>query len=529
MTDREYRERDKPRRRVVAIGLIVAVAAALRFWGLSGGIPSSLGVDEPQIMNRSLAMVRSGDFHPHFFDYPGLYLYLQAGVVVAKFLAGASSGAWWSLSQVGAHDFYLWGRAVTAVFGTATVYLLYLAGRRWGTPHALLAAALLAVLPMHVRESHFVLTDVPTAFFVALAFLLSLRAHERGTSSAFAWAGAAAGLATGTKYTACVAILLPLAATAMAAGPLDARIRRAVAALGAFFGAFLVVAPYTLLDLPGFLNGFGTLAAAVPRRPPEAEAGWLVYLKHLRIALGSLGFVLGGTGLILFAVRAVRGPARVGSELVPLVIPVFWLLIIDRTLIFGRYLMPIIPFVCLLVATAAVSCAGGVRRMPLPRTAARALVAALIVAVLAQPAFTSVSFDRNMSRPTTVGLARDWISQRAKPGTRIVHELTSLHFLPGQFYRVEYLTSLTEKGIDFYLGGKFDYVVATSDVYGPFFASPERFPAQCEAYRGPVQEPDPGLLRRGGGRASGTARPGLPRPEVAGPRRTAFTSPTTRS
>jgi 4-amino-4-deoxy-L-arabinose transferase-like glycosyltransferase len=464
MTDQEHREHDRARRSAMAIGLIVAVAAVLRFWGLSGGIPSSLGVDEPQIMIRSLAMVKSGDFNPHFFDYPGLYLYLQAGVIIAKFLAGASSGAWWSLSQVGDRDFYLWGRALTAAFGTATVYVVYLAGRRWGTPHAMLAAALLAVLPMHVRESHFVLTDVPTAFFVALAFVLSLRAHERGTGSAFAWAGAAAGLATGTKYTACVAMLLPLAAAAMAAGPFDFRIRRAIAASAAFFGAFLLVAPYTLLDLPGFLNGFGALAAAVPKRPPGAEPGWLVYLKHLRIALGSLGFVLGEAGLILFAVRIVRGPARVGSALVLLVVPVFWLMIVDRTLIFARYLMPIIPFVCLLVAAAAVSCAGGLLRIPLPRVAARALVAALVVAVLAQPASTSVSFDRNMSRPTTVGLARDWISQRAKPGTRIVHELTSLHFLPGQFYRVEYLASLTEKGLDFYLQGKIDYVVATSEV-----------------------------------------------------------------
>jgi 4-amino-4-deoxy-L-arabinose transferase-like glycosyltransferase len=483
MIDQEHRERGNARRRATAIGLIVAVAAVLRFWGLSGGIPSSLGVDEPQIMIRSLAMVRSGDFNPHFFDYPGFYLYLQAGVIVVKFLAGASSGAWWSLSHVGDHDFYLWGRALTAVFGTATVYLVYLAGRRWGTPHALLAAGLLAVLPVHVRESHFVLTDVPTAFFVALAFVLSLRAHERGTGSAFAWAGAAAGLATGTKYTAWVAILLPLAAAAMAAAPFDVRVRRAIAASAAFFGAFLLAAPYTVLDLPGFLNGFGTLAAAVPKRPPSAEPGWIVYLKHLRIALGWPGFALGGVGLILFAVRVVRGPARVGSALVLLVMPVFWLMIIDRTLIFARYLIPIVPFVCLLVATAVVSCASGLRRVALPRMAVATLVVALNVAVLAKPALTSISWDREMSRPTTVGLAREWISARARPGTRIVHELPSLHFLPGLHYRVEYLTSLTEKGLDFYLGGRADYVVATSAVYGPFFSAPDRFQEQHRAYQ----------------------------------------------
>ena len=61
-------------------------------------------------------------------------------------------------------------------------------------PHqALLSAALLAVMPLHVRESHYVLTDIPTTFFVSVAFLLTLAAHEHPTAAAFAKAGAAAG------------------------------------------------------------------------------------------------------------------------------------------------------------------------------------------------------------------------------------------------------------------------------------------------------------------------------------------------
>ena len=42
------------------------------------------------------------------------------------------------------------------------------------------------MLPLHVRESHYVLTDVPLTFFVTLTLLLSLRAHERGDDAAFA-------------------------------------------------------------------------------------------------------------------------------------------------------------------------------------------------------------------------------------------------------------------------------------------------------------------------------------------------------
>ena len=65
-------------------------------------------------MNRAVAMVKTGDFNPRFYDYPGLYLYVQSAVVVVRFLAGATGGEWASLDQAHAPTFYLRGRAVTA-------------------------------------------------------------------------------------------------------------------------------------------------------------------------------------------------------------------------------------------------------------------------------------------------------------------------------------------------------------------------------------------------------------------------------
>ena len=247
------------------------------FPGVVGRHPPSLGVDEPQIMIRSLTMVRSGDFHPHFFDYPSLYLYLQAGVVVAKFLAGASAGAWSSLAG---------GRPRLLPLGSGPDGRLRhrhrnrftpRAGRRWGTAHALLAAGLLAVLPMHVRESHYVLTDVPTTFFVALAFVLSLRAHERGTGSAFAWAGAAAGLATGTStkrpgWRFCCHRWRPpwRPARLTSASGVRSQPRRPLSPRSWWWH------PTTVLDSPGFLDGFGAPAAGCPSARGGAEAGWVV-------------------------------------------------------------------------------------------------------------------------------------------------------------------------------------------------------------------------------------------------------------
>src|SRR6478735_11736338 len=107
--------------RRVGIGLALLAAALLRFWALSQGIGFSPGPDEPEIMERAVRMMKTGDLNPHFFDYPALYMYVQGAVAVLRFVVGAMQGKWSALAQAPTEDFYLWGRAVTALLGTATV------------------------------------------------------------------------------------------------------------------------------------------------------------------------------------------------------------------------------------------------------------------------------------------------------------------------------------------------------------------------------------------------------------------------
>ena len=117
-----------------ALAAVLATAVLLRFWNLSQGVPYSVGVDEPEIMDRVVNMMRTGDFNPHFFDYPGLYFYVQLVVACLRFIAGATTGRWGALDQASAGDFYVWGRAVTALLGAATVFIVYVVGMRWGSP-----------------------------------------------------------------------------------------------------------------------------------------------------------------------------------------------------------------------------------------------------------------------------------------------------------------------------------------------------------------------------------------------------------
>ena len=310
--DREWREAADLRPSHVGLALALAAAALLRFWTLGHGVPYVLGVDEPEVMDRAVRMVQTGDFNPHFFDYPSLYMYVQAAVVVARFLFGAVRGEWSSLAGVTDRPTSISGdAAVTAILGTASVFVLYMAGLRWGARTALLAAGLLAVMPLHVRESHFILTDVPMTFFVTLSFLLSLSAHERATLWPFVAAGVAVGLAAATKYTGALAILMPLIACWMTLSAQPSRLIVSLAILGGSLGAFLLAAPYTFLDLPTFLNQFARLAADYHHPLAGSQSAFVIYLKHLRNAWHWPATLMIVGGLILGLVRTIRGPGRV--------------------------------------------------------------------------------------------------------------------------------------------------------------------------------------------------------------------------
>lgn len=467
------------KRSTATFAVIVIAAAVLRFWSLGAGIPFAIGDDEPQVMNRSLAMVKTGDFNPHFYDYPGLYLYVQAAVIVVRFLAGATAGEWASLEQAHSPDFYLWGRAVTAMLGTATVVLVYFIGMRWGTRHALLAAAMMAVMPMHVRESHFVLTDVPVTFFATLTFLLSLRAHEHPRASAFFWAGFGAGLAAATKYPGALALLLPLIALWMTPATRPSRVAGLGATMAGAAAAFLLGAPYTLLDLPGFLNGYAHLMGSY-RRGGLPEAPAVTYFKHLRNAFWWPGLLAVLGGVVFAIVRAIRGPGRVRWTLAVAFPAVFYWFISQQMLVFGRYVLPLVPFACVLAATAIVSGVSLLRRFAIPRLARTALITGLTIAVLLPPAWVCVNLNRSLESRTAAD-AYAWIRANVPEASRITIESNRLT-LAGAPYHTQNVGQLRQFTYDDYVASQTDYLVASSQSYGPYLHEPHKTPREYAEY-----------------------------------------------
>jgi 4-amino-4-deoxy-L-arabinose transferase-like glycosyltransferase len=455
--------------RLLVLG-VLAGALALRVWALSAGVPHALGSDEPAIVGRALGILNSGSWNTHAFDYPTLVIYFQAIVAIGCYLLGAARGAWSSLAELDVAAVYTAGRLATALIGTATVWLTYRIGRDLGSRRlGLVAAAQLAVLPLHVRESHFVLTDVPVAALMALTLWLALRAARVKSTSSYAWAGMAAGLAAAAKYNGAVALVAVALAWLFYERSAPDRARKAWAAIGAMAAAYLVTSPYTILDLPGFLNGFGWQLARLSRERVMAEPPWLLYLKHLSFA-GRAWLPFAGLGAVIVLARRSFRPAWM--ILIGLALAYAYVLA-THPLVFARYATPLLPLVCLLAAVPVVEAARLCGRVSAwqRRRAELAVLAVGTLVVTAGPAFQSVRWLGMLQRQETRQVAAAWMIANLSRHARVAVESTGPTYLERAGFEVTTVELLVDHSVDWYREAGVDYgVISSGDIrrYGPF-------------------------------------------------------------
>src|SRR5262245_47400070 len=107
-----------PRAWILAVGLIavLALAGALRFWNISAGLPYRIGVDEPVIADQAIRMMRTGDFNPHFYDYPGLSIYIQLATGIVRFMTGSMAGLYRTVDEFYPEHLFPWTRALSGFF-----------------------------------------------------------------------------------------------------------------------------------------------------------------------------------------------------------------------------------------------------------------------------------------------------------------------------------------------------------------------------------------------------------------------------
>ncbi|MEA2492899.1 MAG: hypothetical protein QOJ29_810, partial [Thermoleophilaceae bacterium] len=348
------------RARWLLAGLLLA-ALGLRLWSIRYGLPWIYNRDEEFHFVPVAVHMFGGSFNPNYFENPPALTYLFYVAFRLRFHSGGFRHAF-------AHDptaAYETARLLVALIGTASVALVYWAGRRWFDARVgLLAGALIAFGFLPAFYGKFALNDAVTLAPVAVALALIALAWERSALWQWAAAGAAIGAATAVKYTA-GAMLLPLAIALLfhwLAGErrVLALVKPALLAGVAFGLVFFVLNPYSVFDFATFRHqvaGQSATAGGSAKLGQSDTPGWLYYLWTLTWGLGWVPAVaaIGGGALIM------RENWRRGLVLV--VFPLFMFLFLGlQARHFGRWFMPAYPAIVLLAAYGAIRAADWIGR-----------------------------------------------------------------------------------------------------------------------------------------------------------------------
>jgi hypothetical protein len=444
------------------IGLIVALALALRLFALGWGIPTAthssfhpdegagIGAilqlwDDPRHLSTSYFAATKGTG----FFYTGM----------AAMMLGSSVG--WlgpkGTSFTGPEEVregFLYLRSLTVMFSLGTVFLVFLIGRRlFGPAVGELAALLEAVSPVSAINAHYIKTDCPEAFWVTLTLYLAVRsARDRR------WLLAAmftAGVAGAFKYPGIsAAVLVAAAAWLFAPEDRSRRLRLTLYSLPLLAAGFFLFCPGALLEPGIFLRGLtGEVGRKVATGSALAPAG-RVLAYPFRLMRG-VGIALPLGALVGVAYSLLR--RRAESWLLLAWLLPYAAVMSSSAVVLVRYAVPMMPVAGLLLARAALEFGSEDRST---RRFVRAGMGVFAAAVL----LVTLVHLRTMSRPDPRELAGQWIRSHIQSGEAIAitpsHNGDQFFTVPVNpvAYRVTALDLQPKADASTYLDGPFNYL-----------------------------------------------------------------------
>lgn len=458
----------------LALGGLFVGALLLRVWTIRQVLPYVDHPDEPNPIDYVIGMLRTGDPNQRFFQKPSLYVYTLLAALQAHYAWGRAAGIYGDLSQmvVTTHTvttlpgFFLTARLITALFGALTVLSAYALGvRGWGRAAGLAGAALIAVLPIHLRFSQWATTDIMATFLASASLGAAVLAQRTGRWQAFLVSGAFAGLAASAKYNAGAvagAIVVAAALHALSARRLLPAAGCLALAGGAAIACFVAGTPYALLSWSQVGGGIARQWTNYGGANGHYRGAWNVagYADFfLNDGLGLAGCLLVLAGL---AIIARRRPAVLAVWL-GFALPSL-LVHLSRPTHFMQNMLPLLV-ACALPAGVAVTELPALLARRAPALAPLAL-AALALALVAPPLSRSLAHvGRQAAGDGRLELLR-WIEAEVPPGTRIAAELKPV---PGPTEaRWTEVRDLSAHDLAWYRAQGYAYLVASSDSWGQF-------------------------------------------------------------
>jgi 4-amino-4-deoxy-L-arabinose transferase-like glycosyltransferase len=518
---------------LLALGLILALAAILRWYGLDWDAGYLYHPDERQIVlvvsNLELPATiaefisPSSPLNPSFFAYGSFPLYLLR--VLSPLAPPTPIVGPWSDDQLA--RWLLFGRALSGLFDLGTIVLTYLLGRRvYDGAIGLIGAAAVAFTVLHIQLSHFYAVDTLLTLFVMATLYSAFRLAEGRELAGRAgganttgthyfprrWlvaCGVMFGLSLATKISALPLIVPLVYASYRASGrhlPFQPTLHWAKAValtvgyplawiLGVALAVFILTQPYVLLDAPIALRDFGRELAVArgwldyPYTRQYADTLPLIY-QIVQSTIWGMGLPLGlftWSGLALFIWSWWQRPSWRGTFLLSFALAYLFSIAFQYAK-YLRYLLPLLPLLYLIAAYAWLELT----------SKRRALGLAGVLLVLLTAWIYSVAFVRLYANEHPWLTASRWIYENIAPGSVLLVEEwddalpSMIEFPEGERRAGEYTqialplydddTELKRLELARELASADAVVLASQRIYASIGRLPERYPLTNRYY-----------------------------------------------
>ena len=374
-----------------------------------------LDIDEHRLASNVKQFFVTGEMATAPSSTTGSFFWAVTGASLLLYLHGLMEGAFCTIRSMPLETFVLAGRLANTLIAAATVVVTGLIGRQMSRGAAgLIAAAVLAVVPLSVQTTTALRNDASQVLFMCAAIHAALAATSSDRRLWPVLAGAFGGAATAIKYTS-VFTLLPALLAALMRGSSSERTRRVALVILAFAMTVATTNHFLLWDFPNFVMQLSDQVGITGPGHWAASANPSAFHSYILGRFG-VGWVL----LILAAAFGAHGLATGRPHAW-----VFWLCPLlyswfttKRPSQFPRWVFPLLPFVAVAGASALVAIGVAVRRWPVwsNRSSGAVLsqvaVTVTMVALLAQPMWMGAITLRQRLKPSTHDVVEQWFRNR---------------------------------------------------------------------------------------------------------------------
>ncbi|MFH2069939.1 MAG: glycosyltransferase family 39 protein [Elusimicrobiota bacterium] len=366
----------KDKTHIFLLILILLAGFFLRVAPIRFGLPSknlaltTYNPDEPLSYYSLERMVPSKlDFSPkRAFLWGGFSVYILGFFLKISQVAGMVSPVTREFLIANLHEadkLYVIGRLISIIFGTLSILLIYLIAKKaYNSTTGLISAGLLCITAGHIINSFYVRPDVIMLFFALLGALFSVMIISgRNRTKYYVLAGICVGLATATKLSAGVYVIVPVLAHFIRGDSVKNKNLWILIASSA--AGFLIGCPYSIFDFPTFwyYMKMNFAFAGGTTHPVEFALfgpGWLSYIRYyLPHAMGWPLLAGGLAGFVYITAKqlsSIKSRSQSGA-------PYDMLFLISGIIIYfvitrpknqaAWYTLPVIPFFVLFAARTA--------------------------------------------------------------------------------------------------------------------------------------------------------------------------------